>query len=276
MKRVVLSEVSTVCLIVVLSSFFSCSKDDLLFDEGRSSINLFKNSVKSQDSIISFSVLGNSISTYKGYIPSSYKYFSKYVPSNFDVEDTWWMRFKNLSGFELYSNASWSGSTVVNDGASNKDSYFTSEKRLAELGSKGNPDYIVVLGGTNDWGQNKELGDFPLKDSFNMGTFRGAYSYLIKRICELYPDATIVCCSILPRKGYDAPNKKGWYIRDGNLSIETIASRYDCVYVNLDGCGLQEDFGKYTMDGLHPNELGMELIANEIYYKIMELISIKR
>lgn len=232
--------------------------------------------VRNDSTHYSFSLLGNSISTYKGYIPSSFKCYSKYVPGSFRVEDTWWMRFKNLSGFELYSNASWSGSTVVNDGASNKDSYFSSDKRLKELGSKGNPSFIIVLGGTNDWGKNKELGDYPLNDNCNMSTFRGAYSYLIKRLCELYPCSRIICCSILPRNGYDIPNKKGWFISDGNLSIETISSQYGCTYVDLGRCGLQEDFGKYTIDGLHPNESGMELIANEIYYKIMELISIER
>lgn len=220
---------------------------------------------------ITFSVLGNSISTYKGYIPSSFKCYSMYTPGKFKVEDTWWMLLKMISGYELLSNASWSGSTVVNEGASDSNSYFTSDKRLTELGRKGTPDIILVLGGTNDWGNNKELGDFPSDSLFDMKTFRGAYSYLVKKLCDMYPDSKICCCSILPRKGFDSPNKKGWYTTDGNKSIETITYKYGCIYLDLDQCGIQADFNKYTFDGLHPNALGMEKVANEIYVKIKQL-----
>ena len=186
----------------------------------------------STNKIVTFSVLGNSISTYKGYIPSSYKCYSRYMPGKFKVEDTWWMLLKMISGYELLSNASWSGSTIVNEGASDSNSYFTSDKRLTELGRKGTPDIILVLGGTNDWGNSKELGDFPSDSSFDMKTFRGAYSYLVKKLCDMYPNSKICCCSILPRKGFDSPNKKGWYTTDGNKSIETITYKYGCIYLD--------------------------------------------
>lgn len=119
-----------------------------------------------------FSVLGNSISTYSGYIPSGYANY--YTPSRLSVEDTWWMLLSAKEDLELASNASWAGSSVANKSGKNANSYFTSEMRINALAVNGIPDVIFILGGTNDWGDNSGyLGDYPINDNYDLKTFRG-------------------------------------------------------------------------------------------------------
>ena len=59
------------------------------------------------------SILGDSISTFEGYIPEGYL---AYYPGNDmtldDVNDTWWMKMLQNTGMELLVNGSWSGSLV--------------------------------------------------------------------------------------------------------------------------------------------------------------------
>ena len=59
------------------------------------------------------SILGDSGSTYKGYVPDGYSCFYPYPTSDFgDVNQTWWMRTINNLGMKLLKNNSWSGSCV--------------------------------------------------------------------------------------------------------------------------------------------------------------------
>lgn len=173
-----------------------------------------------------FSVLGNSISTYSGYIPSGYANY--YTKSKLLAEETWWMLLSTKEEFELASNASWSGSTVINGGTKGPNSYFTAEGRLKALSAKGVPDIILILGGTNDWGFSiGYLGDYPIGDIYDLKTFRGAYSYLVVRLKDLYPNTSIICCSLLPRKEKRTQaNKLGVTQQEIDESIAYIAKSY--------------------------------------------------
>ena len=216
-----------------------------------------------------YSIIGNSISTYSGYIPSGYR---TYYPQSWfkNVNDTWWMRLSKLLDMDFLANASWSGSTV----SGSSSSCFTSDDRIAHLSSNGVPDYIFVAGGTNDYGQNKPMGEESDEDNFNKSTFRGAYSLMLYKLKSMYPNTQVVCLGIFPRKGgYDNKNSKGWTIREADGVIESLAKRYDYDYIDMEDCGLGDDFDKYTSDGLHPNSKGMELIAvhiNQNFYKFIK------
>ena len=219
----------------------------------------------------SFSVLGNSISTYSGYIPNGYSNY--YTPSRLSVEDTWWMQLSAKEDFELSSNASWSGSAVINSSNKSQDSYFTAEGRLIALSEKGVPDIILILGGTNDWGDNTGfLGDYPMGENYNLKTFRGAYSYLVVRLKDLYPNASIICCSILPRKqSRTQKNNYGMTQLEIDESISYIANIYNVYFVDMSVCGLEKNIGGLTFDGLHPNKAGMKVIADYLYGKLKSL-----
>lgn len=255
---------------------FSCSTSSDLIDDMEDNLVidsvLNNNNNRQNFSNLTFSILGNSISTYMGYLPYGYKVY--YNEKRLKVEETWWMVFSQVTGYKMNKNASWSGSTVTNN-SNNKDSYFTSDKRLSDLAGKTIPDMIFILGGTNDWHSSScPLGSYPTDETFNKKTFRGAYSYLVHQLQLLYPHTIVFCCSILPRKDCSNTNKgiNGWSIAEGNESIKSIANNYGAYYVDLTHCGLDADFDKYTIDGIHPNAKGMRLIANDLYIQINKLI----
>ena len=224
-----------------------------------------------KNSVRTFSVLGNSISTYTGYIPNGYDNY--YTPSRLSVEDTWWMLLSKNEEYELASNASWSGSTVINSGRKSANSYFTAEGRLNALSVNGIPDMIIVLGGTNDWGTSAGyLGDYPIEENYDLKTFRGAYSYLVVRLKDLYPNTSIICCSILPRKqSRIQKNNYGVTQQEIDESIAYIANAYSVIFIDLSKCGLEKDINGFTLDGLHPNKAGMKVVADYLYEKLKSL-----
>ena len=214
-----------------------------------------------------FSVLGNSISTYKGYVPDGYP--CHYSSSNMKVQETWWMRFADLSGIPLNSNASWSGSTV-SSALKSTDSWFFSDRRINDLSRNGIPRYIFILGGTNDWRSNKcALGTS--YTTLNKATFSGAYSLLLNKLKKRYPYTDIICMSILPRtQGFYTPNDQGWTIHDGDSCIREIATMYGAQFIDMSGCGIDQPLTDYTEDGLHPNAAGMKLVAEYLYQNFIK------
>ena len=123
---------------------------------------------------ITFAVMGNSISTYYGYIPDGYKVFyteDREKKYGIQVGDTWWMQLSRLSGLTFLANASWSGSRVSCD-LLNSDAPFVSNARVAAVGRAGVPDIIFIMGGTNDWNQAK----LPL-GNYSTDTFTDSLSF---------------------------------------------------------------------------------------------------
>ena len=151
---------------------------------------------------LTFSVLGNSISTYYDYLPSGYAvYYSQDREKNFgyQVGDTWWMQLSRISGLTFLANASWSGSRVAAD-VLNSNAPFLSNHRVKALGRAGNPDFIFIAGGTNDWNVAKvPLGEYRTENFTDSVSFRGAYQRLLWKLTTWYPQAHIVCLSIFPR-----------------------------------------------------------------------------
>lgn len=133
------------------------------------------------------SFLGDSLSTFKDNIPFGNATY--YPNDNNDVtlvEQTWWMNLVNNSNAQLEINNSFSGSKV----SGSEGSSYT--KRVENLG---NPDYIIIHGGTNDIWQNVPVGTlhFDLsKDNLNKNEFADSYDLMIRECRELYPHANII------------------------------------------------------------------------------------
>ena len=111
----------------------------------------------------SISILGDSISTYQGYIPSGYACF--YPETQNDVKDvtqTWWMQVLYNTGMRLAVNGSYSASAVCGDSQAEDSSAGCSTRRINELmGTDGTvPDVILVYMGANDCFRSMELGKF--------------------------------------------------------------------------------------------------------------------
>lgn len=218
-----------------------------------------------------FSVFGNSISTYEGYIPSDY--LTWFTPSKMKVEETWWYQVGESMGWELCNNSSWSGSRVAYDKDWDYNSYFISPYRLNNLSAKGTPDNILVLAGVNDWRWNiSSLGTI---ESLDSTAFCGAYNLMLKRLKQLYPQANIYCISILPirEKGNteETINSQGWSIAEANVCIKHICTNEGVTFFNMQECEYSNNVLAYTEDGLHPNVEGMRVIADYIVKALKEI-----
>lgn len=117
-------------------------------------------------------VIGDSYSTYKGYIPANYgSYYSDEGSERTDVnkvEQTWWHSLITETGSTLLYNSSWSGATICNTGYDGKDfSHCSFVSRIDELIEKkffeeNKVDTVFVVGGTNDSWSNAPLGEVKL------------------------------------------------------------------------------------------------------------------
>ncbi len=217
-----------------------------------------------------YSVFGNSISTFEGYIPSDYLcWFSE---KQMKVEDTWWYQVGKNMSWALCNNSSWSGSRVAYDKDWEYNSYFISPYRIKNLSEKGIPDHILILGGVNDWRWNlSELGTIDDADSTS---FCGAYKLMLDRLRFYYPNSTLYCISILPiaENGNTiySENSKDWSINQANICIKDICREKGIYFIDMSLCDFCNNINNNTADGLHPNIQGMKMIADYIVQRLIE------
>ncbi len=113
------------------------------------------------------SVIGDSISTFKGWIPSGYSGHYPTVDGKLTlVCDTWWYRliYGHMENAMLDMNISFSATTVTNTPEDVYSAKFGPDiqawwhkdfcARFIENGGCGQPDIILVHGGTNDWNRD--------------------------------------------------------------------------------------------------------------------------
>ena len=218
---------------------------------------------------VTFAVYGNSISTYHDFLPSGYAVYytaDRELEAGMQLGDTYWMQLSRISGMTFLVNSSWSGSRVSSDNGE-AVSPFLSTHRVTSIGRYGAPDVILIAGGTNDWGWARcKLGNYSTgpvyKDSV---TFRGGYALMLFRLQQKYPKAKIVCLSIFPRgQSFSDNNTQGWSMAQGNASIKKIAEDFGCYYIDCTGVAWRSDWGRYTIDQLHPRPAGCTLLADHI------------
>ena len=216
---------------------------------------------------MTFAVMGNSISTYEGYLPSGYAvYYATYrgYTANLQVGDTWWMQLSRMTGMTFLTNSSWSGSRVATTSDKSLISAFTSDDRINSVGRAGIPDAIIIAGGTNDWSGGKSpLGEYSTTVFDDSLTFRGAYTMLLYKLKKRYPNIILLCSSIFPRgQAATQENTLGWTQNDANESIKHIAEQFGGYYIDCTGVPLSNNWKENTTDGyLHPSAKGHKMIA---------------
>ena len=199
------------------------------------------------------SILGDSISTYQGVsndaaANSTLFYNRYYYREPMPLEKTYWRIVMDHLGLTLCVNNSWSGGNL--SGRDNPDSGVNRANNLARDDGTC-PDLIIVFMGLNDLGRKVDV-----------SVFSEDYQYTLMTIKEKYPCAS-VCCVNLPDRD---PVMKAQTERF-NAVIEVLAEaagdnffvadlfhsrlNNDCYYMN-------------TLDGLHPDEDGMKMIAEVI------------
>ncbi len=225
-----------------------------------------------------FSILGDSISTFEGYIPEGYLPY--YPAGDVDqVEYTWWKIVESKSQMTLLSNASWSGCCVCDtDNNPDNDAFITyADARISDLSANGTaPDIILVFVGTNDFGSDYQLGSLTETSELPDGkksirSFSEAYALMLDKIIKAYPHAHVYCCTFYPRHSpygdtdYPIKNRIGKTLSQYNSIIRNIAGWMGFNVIRLDTVVSLAGIPDYTIDGyLHPNRAGMTLIANRV------------
>ena len=198
-----------------------------------------------------FSVLGDSISTFRGVTTDDPNTFYGRVMMEkggfAGVEDTWWMRVIDGLGGVLERNNSFAGSCVT-DGFGLGRGMCSSQR----AGALGRPDVIMIFGGANDMG-------FGVPEP----RFREAYGLMLSRLRENYPRADIWCGTlingrkVLDSEPYFMGEEPGKPLEPFSSVIRQCAAGAGAHVVDMAAAGLLYD----TIDGCHPTAGGMAQLA---------------
>lgn len=167
----------TAAMIVVMSS---CVKPDDPI-EGPSEIH--------------FSILGDSYSTFKGWIdPQTNDVWEHYEDIGVtNIEQMWWHKVAAEKGWVLDKNNSFSGSLICNFQDFEGGGHYAPNSFIRRMNNLGNPDVLFILGGTNDVWQDAPFGDYVYSDwtDAQLCCFRPAMAYLLDNMCRLYPNTKV-------------------------------------------------------------------------------------
>lgn len=155
--------------------------------------------VKSEDpgqpTEIKFSVLGDSYSSYEGYVdPETNDPWSHYADIGVtSVEQMWWYKVANEMEWSVEMNNSFSGALVCNYDNFDGGAYYRLNSFINRMDNLGNPDVIFILGGTNDVWQGAPFGDYIYSGwtEEQLCSFRPALAYLLNYTKHHYPKAKI-------------------------------------------------------------------------------------
>lgn len=194
------------------------------------------------------SILGDSYSTFEGYIPAGNASWYATVPWEnrtdvVNVRQTWWWQLINEGGYILGVNDSYSGATISYTGYNGDD--YSDRSFLTRLPHLGSPDLLLIFGGTNDSWTGGPLGEY-VYDNFTRGhlyEFRPALAKLLTEAQNRYPGTRIV------------------FIVNTELKDEITGSIKEvCTHLGVEYVMLR-DIDKLAG---HPSIKGMEQIKNQI------------
>ena len=180
------------------------------------------------------SILGDSYSTFEGYIPAGNASWYATVP---------WENRTDVVNVRQTWNDSYSGATISYTGYNGED--YSDRSFLTRLPHLGSPDLLLIFGGTNDSWTGGPLGEY-VYDNFTRGhlyEFRPALAKLLTEAQNRYPGTRIVFIVNTELKD------------EITESIVEICTHLDVEYVML------RDIDKLAG---HPSIKGMEQIKNQI------------
>lgn len=220
-----------------------------------------------------FSIIGDSISTLKGFLPPYCKAFYMQNPRAdcsgiARTEDTWWAQVISALQGDLCVNNSYSGGLVCGmdfpaathllrcgELHCNPGAYWyplvDGQFHRTLSGEIVQPDVVLIAIGTNDWLFRSDLHDHA-EPKMNFGY---AYPLLLQKIQKKYPDALIVC-STLFQDNTVVPNAMH-PVTAYNDIIRQAALEQDCLLAEL----AEHDQFIETIDGIHPTYQGMHTLA---------------
>lgn len=204
------------------------------------------------------SILGDSYSTFYGHVFPAANLCWYGVPGEkrennvTKVEETWWYRFVNEHGFQLERNNSYSGSTVCHTGYEKAD--YSDRSFITRIHNLGNPDIILVFGGTNDSWAGAPIGVYQYEGwtKADLYSFRPAFCYLLASLKQLYPEAQI----------YNITNSE--LSEEITNSMNEICRHYGIENICLRDVDKQEG---------HPSIQGMESISRQLWKSLSRALS---
>ena len=200
-------------------------------------------------------ILGDSYSTYGGWVPDGYPcYYCDENPRNgvSSVEQTWWHMLLRETGAEFLRNSSYSGSTICNTGYNGEycphKSFIGRLDRLIEDGyfERNRPDTIFIFGGTNDFWAKSPTGDLKYSDWWaeDLKEFLPAFCYLLDRVKSRIPSARPIVLM-------NDPDIRPVMIQ----GMAAACQNYGADYIRI---------GNIDKNGGHPTGSGMEQIKDRI------------
>lgn len=197
----------------------------------------------------SVSILGDSYSTFEGYVEPETNEMWYYAQGErgrtdvMDVRQTWWYLLISQRGWKLCQNNSYSGSTISYSGYSGND--YSQRSFLTRMKDLGCPDIILIFGATNDSWAGAPIGEYQYENlsKANFWNFRPAMARMLEWMTARYVGADIY-----------------FLLNDGlkpeiNESVRTICKHYGVTCIEL------HDIDK--MSG-HPSVKGMAQIAEQV------------
>jgi len=201
-------------------------------------------------------ILGDSISTYKGYIPNGFVHFPYYASSDdggmITLEQTWWRITQQTLGCRLGINNSYSGTCVMNEYG-----YTTSAENISRLQHSTRfdnlpPDIMIIYMGNND----------ALVQNLNTANFEKSYRNMLNNLYTLYPNIQLFLGTLSYERyfvGKDYYEEHVLVTAEVNRIIQSLASEYNLPIIDF---ATAYSDSSYLFDTIHPNVLGMKALAN--------------
>ena len=213
------------------------------------------------------SIVGDSVSTFEGYNPQGYAvFYDREMQARNElnsVYDTWWAKVNQALHAFLCVNNSYSGSKV----SGGVFPAGESTERLSVLRTADHsPDIILIYLGFNDFGNGIEVRRPKrwFRKDFSSDYFEEAYDNMIRTIRSYYPNAVVVCGTLMrtKMKGNDRwlfPEKfAGVTLEAYNDAIRKTARKNRCILADIALTGERYE----TLDGSHPTANGHATLAN--------------
>lgn len=213
------------------------------------------------------SILGDSISTYTGMNPKGYSvYFDEYGSAANglkSVSDTWWSQVLDAMDADILVNDSFSGSLV----SGLRFPAACCARRTGNLAWEGaDPDLILVYIGINDFGYCAPVRPSSSIQIDDRRFFLPAYTAMLHNLRVNYPNATIVCGTIMRTNvlSYDSwtfpeLNQAETSLKVYDDAIREAAAVEGALVVDLARCGETYE----TLDGVHPTVRGHAKLAEQ-------------
>lgn len=194
------------------------------------------------------SILGDSYSTFRGYIPEDNAFWYSTSPdrSRTDVDDvtqTWWWQLISEGEYILGKNESYSGATICFTGYRGED--YADRSFITRLPRLGSPDILLIFGSTNDSWARVPMGEFVYRNLTrgHYYEFRPALGKLLDEAKKRYPGTDI------------------YFILNTELSDDVNdAVRKECELFKVNLIELKDIDKKAG----HPTKLGMTQIKTQV------------